>query len=78
MIIKMNQTVESISEPRRTRNGNFVFNVFLQNGDNAVWFNKLPFTPFLAGQTISYKLIKNDKYFDPVIKLLNLKQTLNK
>jgi hypothetical protein len=74
----MNQKIESISTPRRTRNGNFVFDVFMQNGDNAVWFNKLPFALFHAGQTISYKLMKNDKYFDPVIKLLNPKQTLNK
>ena len=76
-IIKMNQKVKSISMARRIKNGNFVFDVFFENGDIAVWFNKLPFTSFQKGESITYKLIDKG-YFEPILKIINPKQTLNK
>lgn len=77
MTIKMNQKIESISSARRIRNGNFVFDVFMENGDNGVWFNSIPQTVFNAGETISYQLIDKG-YFEPILKVYKPKQTLNK
>tara|TARA_R110002020_G_scaffold381806_1_gene592709 strand:+ start:88 stop:312 length:225 start_codon:yes stop_codon:yes gene_type:complete len=74
MIIKMNQKIKSISHARRIRNGSFVFDVFLENGDIGVWFNNLPFTSFQPGEAITYQLIEHKKYFEPTLKLIKPKQ----
>lgn len=77
MIIKLNQKIENIGFPKRTKNGNFVFHVFMENGDIALWFDKEPETTLKEGQTISYQLIDKN-YWNPILKLYKPKQTLNK
>ncbi len=77
MIIKLNQKIESVSLPRRTKHGNFVFDVFMENGDIAVWFNNIPHSSINAGDCITYQLIDKG-YFNPILKLHKPKQTLNK
>ena len=77
-VIKMNQKVKSLGMPRRTKYNNFVFTVFLENGDIAVMFNENYYPPFREGDTITYRLTESKKYFEPKLELINPKQTLNK
>jgi hypothetical protein len=77
MTYKMNQKIDSISSAKRINKGCFSFNVFMENGDVAVWFNNLPQTIFNAGDLITYQLIDKG-YFEPTLKLYKPKQTLNK
>ena len=55
----MNQKVKSLGMPRRTKYNNFVFTVFLENGDIAVMFNENYYPPFREGDTITYRLIES-------------------
>ena len=77
MIVKMNQKIVDVSVPNKTTYGNYSFNVYMENGDIAVWFNNLPYALFKEGDRITYELIDKG-YFNPILKLHKPKQTLNK